>query len=139
MSKRIVATILTYSLVQMVGIILAVLINELSLFVVPKYSILSSFIGFFALIITAGIGFVLLGYHLNNKYSEAVTYWKYLLVGAVISFIAVNIIWIGAAFFYNTVEESFSTYYYTFFLIGFNIVICSIIATYRKRLVSKND
>ena len=77
MRKGIVATILIYSLVQIVCVLASVLSS--------KFTLLSfSDIGIDALIklsISAIIGFIFLGFHLNRKYNQEVNFKRFIVVG----------------------------------------------------------
>ena len=145
MKKGIVATITIYSLVQILSFLLIASIGKLVriIFYNPNLELLATILMVLCFIFIS-IGFVLLGYHLNKKYREQVTYAKYALVGLIISFISSLSFFLFWEYFQGKrLYGDFSWSYYIeqiiddlnlfLFIIGLMTLVCLIVAIFHKK------
>lgn len=142
MRKGIVATIVIYSLVQMIGMFLVVI--YLSIFPEPFFK-LNLIVLFAKYFIVSVFGFILYGIHINNKYAESANYVRFILVGIIISFLSSltsHILLSIVDFVYSPMQESFiiklKKTLYTFpFSIVVMICSCLFVSLFHKKLKSK--
>jgi hypothetical protein len=132
MRKGIVATIVIYSLVQILG---AVVVFTIVNHIIPPVVFMGRDIVIFGMYTLSYIlGFILLARHINKKYTDNVRYWKYILIGVMISIILSICLSISNAFLIPSYDfsEWFSLFVETliYLPIGFLItstIICSAI------------
>jgi len=142
MRKGIVATIVIYSLVQVLGtLIWGTFFKIFPILFTFNLSQNYPILKLLSAILFSAIGFVLLGFHLNNKYAESLKYSKFVTIGFLVSIIPsiLTIVAIGfilesqgktqISFFHNIVLTLLLTFSHT--------IVCSIVAIFHKRYKSK--
>lgn len=139
MRKGIVATIVIYSLVQLGSFLLTDFIQKLQFL---NFNINEEVWDLSPLLLYPYqvIGFILLGFHLNNKYKNTVTYLLFLFTGIIVSVLS-STTYYSIDTFLNVNYKSYLTpFTYTDTMtriIGttiFMIITCSIIAIFHKKL-----
>ncbi len=130
MKKGLGATIILFSLVEMLAILLYDLTFYLP-FIIPFMIIYY--------IIFSSIGFIALGFHLNKKYKNTVTYWKFVLIGSVISILSNILFYLGISIylFLSYPEDTVSDYNIIAIHSTYSIIECLIIGLFLKKLTHK--
>ncbi|NQX97347.1 MAG: hypothetical protein HRT73_05630 [Flavobacteriales bacterium] len=137
MRKGIVATIVIYSLVQILGAIIVFT----SLYIILPIDNIIVF-GMYAL--SYIIGFILLAIHVNKKYTNEVKYWKFITVGVIISIILSIFLTITSTCLYPSSNPSDMIRHFTnglkYYPAGFissALIICSVIGFFS--IIMKNN
>ena len=162
MRKGIVATITKFTFILLLGGCIFLIIED---YLVKSYTI-ADFIShldepptffeeyhdaIFIIIATLIFGtcFIGLGFHLNKKQQNNVKYWKFLVVGILVSFISCTLFYFGAVykelfnqygFFvsWDNFERDISKHFYVVPLYSaFLIIVCSIVAIFHKKYKTK--
>jgi len=99
MRKGIIKIILIYSLVMSFALIISSIIEE----ILFDYDSSMQFRFLIAFFVPTLLGFILLGVGVNKKYESGINYWKFVIIGSVISIV--------------------SSFFYTFYLLFFGVYL----------------
>lgn len=147
MQKGIVETILIYTLVLILCFsmthIIELSMHSLLLFFFPERHLLVVFVFF------TSIGFVLLGFHLRSKYNKELNYWRFFILGVIISISANIIFYLGYMIYFELISyRSFSweNIFKNMFPIDsevidftiISIIVCSVVALFHDYYKTKS-
>jgi hypothetical protein len=139
MKKQIITTLLIYSLVQIIAFLLTDFIQK---FEILHFNIGGTIWDLSTLLLYPFqvIGFILLGFHLNKEYGEILNYWKFLIVGVVISLIA-STLYFGCKYILNEMTRKYlmgngldEFYILSSYALVIMIIECVIVALFYKKL-----
>jgi len=135
MRKGIVTMILIFSIIQVVGLVSIKLVFEMYLQEIITDKPVRIVLLICSHVSYTVLTFILLGFYLNIKYKNLVTYWRFVLVGSIVSVITSFIFYFIASLIKAMETENFSFFDNAFSLFNISIPIVTAIALFLECLI----